>query len=55
MREKTFAVRIFDGTYTRIYSVRAMDKETAERKAICCFNIEVDGTVEYAIVTEQRG
>jgi len=55
MREKTFAVRIFDGAYTRIYSVRAMDKETAERKAICCFNIEVGGTVEYAVATERRG
>ena len=54
-RERLYSVRIFDGTYTRLYSVWATDKETAERKATCCFKVEVGGTVEYAIATEQRG
>jgi hypothetical protein len=53
MKEKTFTVRIFDGTNTIIYSVKAEDAQRAEAK-ITRYHLALGGEIK-KVTTTQRG
>jgi len=54
MTEKTFVIRIFDGTYTSIYTTKDTNIFSAENKTVRR-HIALGGEVVKVTTTEQRG
>ena len=51
--EKTYVVRIFDGTYTSVYTTQDLSEKSATEK-ICMYHKILGGTVVKVTTTEQR-
>ena len=53
MTEKTFVVKIFDGTYSTVYTTKAENIFTAENK-IVRYHTALGGSVVKVTTTEQK-
>ena len=53
-KEKTFVIRIFDGTYTTVYTTKDTDIRNAEER-IRGYHFALGGDVVKITTTEQRG
>lgn len=54
MKEKTFVVKIFDGTNSTVYTTKDTNIFSAENKIIA-YHTALGGTVVKVTTTEQRG
>lgn len=52
--ERKFVVKIFDGTYSTLYSINGYDMQACEKKIID-FHTATGGKIVKVTTTEQRG